>query len=95
MNNKKLKKALNYANIEEIPFVIIIGDDELKEDKVIIKNMQTGSQIKVKIEEIAKNLKNIDKSLNYKILNPGGNKTAIVIGNEYNNEEKKKNFLII
>ena len=90
MNNKKLKKALNYANIEEIPSVIIIGDDELKEDKVILKNMQTGSQIKVKIEEIAKNLKNIDKSLNYKILNPGGNKTAIVIGNEYSNEDKKK-----
>lgn len=90
MNNKKLKKALNYANIEEIPSVIIIGDDELKEDKVILKNMQTGSQIKVKIEEIAKNLENIDKSLNYKILNPGGNKTAIVIGNEYSNEDKKK-----
>lgn len=90
MNNKKLKKSLNYANIEEIPSVIIIGDDELKEDKVIIKNMKTGSQIKVKIEEIAKNLKNIDKSLNYKILNPGGNKTAIVIGNKYSNEDKKK-----
>lgn len=33
-------------------------------------------------------MKEID--INYKILNPGGNKTAIVIGNEYTNEEKKK-----
>ena len=27
---------------------------------------------------------------NYKILNPGGNKTAIVIGNEYSKEERKE-----
>ena len=33
-------------------------------------------------------MKEID--INYRILNPGGNKTAIVIGNEYTSEEKKK-----
>lgn len=53
MNNKKLKKALNYANIENIPFVIIIGEDELKENKVMIKNMNTGVQEKIEISEIA------------------------------------------
>ncbi|MBP3502811.1 MAG: hypothetical protein J6K42_04990 [Clostridia bacterium] len=57
MNNKKLKKALDYANIESIPFVIITGDDELKENKVIIKNMKTGLQIKVGMEEIVEKLK--------------------------------------
>ena len=57
MNNKKLKKALDYANTESIPFVIITGDDELKENKVIIKNMKTGLQIKVGMEEIVEKLK--------------------------------------
>ncbi len=88
MNDKKLKKALNYANIENIPFVIIIGEDELKENKVIIKNMKIGQQVKVEIEEIVQYLKKID--IDYIILNPGGNKTAIVIGNEYNEEERKR-----
>ncbi len=85
MNNKKMKKALDYANSEEIPFVIIIGEEELKENKVVLKNMKTGAQIKVKIENIEENL--ID--INYKVLNPGGNKTAIVIGNEYTAVQKK------
>ena len=57
MNNKKLKKALNYANIESIPFVIIIGDDELKENKVIVKDMLNGIQEKVEIEEIVRKVK--------------------------------------
>lgn len=30
------------------------------------------------------------KNINYRILNPGGNKTAIVIGNQYSNEEKQQ-----
>lgn len=85
MNNKKMKKALDYANSEEIPFVIIIGEEELKENKVVLKNMKTGAQMKVKIENIEENL--ID--INYKVLNPGENKTAIVIGNEYTAVQKK------
>ena len=88
MNNKRLKKVLNYANIENIPFVIILGEDELKEDKVIIKNMKIGLQLKVGIEEIPQKLKDLD--INYKILNPGGNKTAIIIGNQYNEKLKKE-----
>ena len=52
MNNNKLKKSLNYANIENIPYVIIVGEDELKENKVTLKDMVKGSQEKVKIEEI-------------------------------------------
>ena len=56
MNNIKVKKALNYANKENIPYVIIIGEDELKENSVILKNMKKGSQQKIKVEEILKNL---------------------------------------
>ena len=65
MNNKKLKKGLDYANIEGISFVIITGEDELKEDRVVIKNMKTGLQVKVGLEDIVENLKNMD--MNYKL----------------------------
>ncbi len=56
MNDKKLKKSLNYANLENIPFVIIMGEEELKENKVILKNMKTGEQEKVKMEEVAQKM---------------------------------------
>ena len=56
MNNRKLKKSLDYANKENIPFVIILGEDELKENKVIIKSMKTNSQITVDIDKIVENL---------------------------------------
>lgn len=56
MNDKKLKKSLNYANLENIPFVIIMGEEELKENKVILKNMKTGEQEKVKMEEVAQKI---------------------------------------
>lgn len=56
MNNNKLKKSLNYANIENIPYVIIVGEDELKENKVILKDMVKGSQEKIKIDQIAKKM---------------------------------------
>ncbi|MBQ3413757.1 MAG: histidine--tRNA ligase [Clostridia bacterium] len=54
MNNTKLKKALNYANAEKIPFVIIVGEDELKENKFIFKDMVNGLQEKLELEEIIK-----------------------------------------
>ncbi len=88
MNNKKLRKSLDYANVEKIPFVIILGDEEIKENKVIIKNMETGKQIKVEIPQIVETINNI--KLNYKIFNPGGNKTALIIGNNYTQEERKR-----
>lgn len=52
MSGKKLKKALNYANIQNIPWVIITGEDEMKMGKVIIKNMQEGIQEKIEIDRI-------------------------------------------
>ena len=54
MNNAKLKKSLSYASIEEIPYVIIIGEEELKENEVILKDMEKGEQRKAKIEDVIK-----------------------------------------
>ena len=57
MNDKKLKKALNYADKENIPYVIIVGEDELKENKVTLRNMENGEQNQITIEEVIEKLK--------------------------------------
>ena len=44
LNDKKLKAKFKYADKLEIPKVIIIGEDELKENKVKIKDMITGEE---------------------------------------------------
>ena len=56
MNNRKLKKSLDYANKEGIKYVIIIGSNELETGKLIIKDMINGNNIKTMISEIG-NLK--------------------------------------
>ena len=44
MNLAKFKKQLSYANKKGIPFVAIIGPNELIENSVTIKNMKSGEQ---------------------------------------------------
>ncbi|MDD0852063.1 histidine--tRNA ligase [Halobacteriovorax sp. GB3] len=46
----KMKKQMKYANAKGSRFVIMIGEDELKEDMLALKNMETGDQEKVSIE---------------------------------------------
>lgn len=53
MSNRKLRKSLDYANKWGIKYVIIIGKDELQEGQVSIKNMITGDNILVNINEIS------------------------------------------
>ena len=50
MNNKKLKKSIEYANKECIPYVIILGEDELKKGKFKFKNMSKGDEYLVDID---------------------------------------------
>ncbi len=52
MNNKKLKKALDFANKENIPYVIIIGEDEITNNKLNIKDMVNSKTIEISIDEI-------------------------------------------
>lgn len=40
----KLKKQMNYANKREIPFVVLVGEQEVSEGKFTLKNMLTGEQ---------------------------------------------------
>ena len=51
-DNPKLKKQLQYANNNDIPYVIIIGEDELTSKLYTLKDMETGSQEKLGIDEI-------------------------------------------
>ena len=54
---KGLKPKLKYANRLKVPYIILIGDDEEKEKFVTLKNMETGEQEKVKIDEICNYIK--------------------------------------
>lgn len=61
LNNKKLKAKFKYADKLEIPYVIIIGEDEIENNKLKLKNMETGNE---EIYEISENsLKNIADNL--------------------------------
>lgn len=91
MNNLKLKKALSIANEKNIPIVIILGDDEIKENKIIIKDMKNNFQICEDLNIYIKTIKSILSAgkFEYKILNPGGNKTALILGGKYTKYQKK------
>jgi len=53
---KKLGKQLEYASSAGIPFVAIIGGDEIKQKSVKLRNMKTGKEEMVKVEKLAKML---------------------------------------
>ncbi len=53
----KMKKQMTYANAKQIPFVAIVGDDEMVEGKVMLKNMITGEQAKVGANELLEKVK--------------------------------------
>ena len=52
----KMKKQMGYADNKGIPFVAIIGDTEMKEQKIMLKNMATGEQNLVSVEEAIQTL---------------------------------------
>lgn len=43
-DSAKMKKQMSYANAKAIPFVAIVGENEMNEGKVMLKNMATGEQ---------------------------------------------------
>lgn len=48
----KMKKQMSYADAKQIPFVAIVGGDEMAQNKVMLKNMRTGEQKLVTLEEL-------------------------------------------
>ena len=52
LNNTKLKAKFKYADKLEIPYVIIIGEDEIQKEIVKLKNMTTGEEKEISFNEI-------------------------------------------
>lgn len=61
MNKRKVKKALDSANKNNIPYVIILGENEIKENTLEIKDMKNSTNIKVEIDDIKKIYEIIEK----------------------------------
>jgi len=51
-DSAKMKKQMTYANNNAVPFVAMVGTDEIESGKVGVKNMVTGEQSSVTIEEL-------------------------------------------
>lgn len=48
----KMKKQMNYANAHQVPFVALVGETEMAEGKIALKNMTTGEQQSVTLDEL-------------------------------------------
>ena len=54
----KMKKQMKYANDRGFQYVGIIGDEEMKSDTIMLKNMTTGEQEKLSLSDIIKTVTN-------------------------------------
>ena len=63
MNDRKLKKSFEFANRENIPYVIVLGEDEVNNNYFNLKNMITGEQEKIDINDLEQIKKIIEKNL--------------------------------
>jgi histidyl-tRNA synthetase len=51
-SSSKMKKQMNYADKRQIPFVVLVGEEEMASGKFGVKNMQTGEQQNCSQEEL-------------------------------------------
>lgn len=59
--DRRVKKSMNYANKENIPFVVVIGEDEVKNGKIKLKDMQSGEEHEFGIGDYVSMKKIIEK----------------------------------
>lgn len=52
MNGRKLRKCLDYANKANIPYVVVLGEDEINNQKFVVKDMINKNQIEVTFDDI-------------------------------------------
>jgi histidyl-tRNA synthetase len=55
-SGKQMKKQMNYANKRHIPFVVLVGEEELKNESYALKNMETGKQNSVSLSDLINTL---------------------------------------
>ena len=53
----KMKKQLGYADSKNIKYVAIVGSDEMEQEKVTLKNMETGEQEMLAVSEVIERIK--------------------------------------
>ncbi|MCK5781271.1 MAG: histidine--tRNA ligase [Flavobacteriales bacterium] len=51
-DNAKMKKQMNYANKKAIPFVALVGEEEMNANEITIKNMESGEQTKYTLAQL-------------------------------------------
>jgi histidyl-tRNA synthetase len=56
-SSAKMKKQMTYANNKGIKYVVLVGSDEIKSNILTVKNMETGEQESITIEELKSKLK--------------------------------------
>ncbi len=56
-DHSKLKKQLNYADKKQIPYVVLIGSQEIEAGRYTLKNMEKGSQQELSVDELINFLK--------------------------------------
>ena len=55
-DHAKMKKQMTYANNKNVKFVALVGENEIAEGKITLKNMETGEQEKLTVEELIQRL---------------------------------------
>ncbi|WP_445737510.1 histidine--tRNA ligase [Mariniflexile sp.] len=53
----KMKKQMNHANKRNIPFVVLVGEEEIKSNSYTLKNMVSGEQFKIPLAELINHIK--------------------------------------
>ena len=53
MKNRKIKKSLDFANKENIPYIILLGEDELKNRKFTIKDMLNNNDLVISFDNLS------------------------------------------
>ena len=51
-SNTKIQKQFKYANNRHVPYVILLGTEELSNDSFVVKNMETGEQKAYNLDEV-------------------------------------------
>jgi histidyl-tRNA synthetase len=62
LGKKGVSKNLQYANALSIPYSIIIGENELKKKKVLLRDMSSGTETLLSVKDVVKKLKSLKKT---------------------------------
>jgi len=56
-DSAKMKKQMTYADANKIPYVALIGEEEMKNELITLKNMKSGEQVSATLDAIIKKLR--------------------------------------